>query len=148
MKKTLDEIINRSDYKNINEALKERCFKLARIIYKKMKELEVKTIEVNGDTYRRTSITSSVDTCHFLAVEKKHDAYYSQMLSLMQDYFEYYTGDFNAPINPATSKDFLRFLNNARSILDRLDEIETEKSSAIQQALDATEDLTKTGSHE
>lgn len=148
MKKTLDEIINRSDYKNINEALKERCFKLARIIFKKMKELDVKRVEVNGDIYSRASVTSRVDTYHFLAVEKKHDAYYSQMLSLMQDYFEYYTGDFNAPINPATSKDFLRFLNNARAILDRLDEIETDKVASIQQAIDATEDLMKEGSHD
>lgn len=139
--KTIDEIISRTDYINLNSALKNRCIKIARIIRSKMEDLDIDEISVNGRKYNIVKRhTYSGFSTEYLAVHCYID-YEEWDLSLEQTSFEYYTGDFHCAINPATSKLFLEFLNNAKAIFEQLDEIETSSVNAINEAMAATKDL-------
>lgn len=44
--KTLDEIVKRTDYKNLNSALDERVTELAITIHKKRKSSKLKSLEI------------------------------------------------------------------------------------------------------
>lgn len=123
--KTLDQIISR-------DALMNRVNELAELVRKKMNQLEEDKICLNSITLSvRTARANSGFSEEYLAIYE--DESYN---SLEHQFERYVAGDFTARIVPASSGAYLDFLNNARAILNALDELETEKAEAYQKALD------------
>lgn len=135
--KTLDEIISRDDYKRVNDALKNKVNELAKLVRKKMYQLDEEEIYLNGiELSICTERANSGFSTEYLAI-CEGESYNS----LEHQFGEYFAGDFCARIDPASSGAYLDFLNNARAIFNALDELETEKAEACQKALDEAKDL-------
>lgn len=144
--KTLDEIVNRNDYVRLNEALMDRVFELAQIVLEKMKELDVKYIDEFDLRIVKYSCNAGFSERHLCIVDQNFGEYeYENARSLEVSSSYYYCNDFNAWIQAASSKDRLNFLNNAKSILEYLDALETEKCNDIEEALSETANLVKQG---
>lgn len=122
--KTIDEIVARSDYKNLNEALNERVKEIAEIIRKKMYYLQIEEL----DDYRICQVKSrSGSSDDYLAIE-------DECLESSVDY--YYCNDLNCHVIGATYQEKLKFLNNSRNLFNLLDSIETKKCDEIKNALE------------
>ena len=135
--KTLDEIISRNDYERVNSALKNRVNELAEMARRKMNQLGKEEIYMNSILLSvRTARANSGFSEEYLAIYE--DESYN---SLEHQFERYVAGDFTARIVPASSGAYLDFLNNARAILNALDELETEKAEACQKALDEAKGL-------
>lgn len=128
MGKTIDQIINNEYYTRLNKALKDRSIEIAKIIRKEMNKLQINKI---GD---------------YKVCEVKGEEY----LGMLQDYGEgytslertescYYAGDFKCWIEAATTKQRIQFLNAARSIFDKIDEIKNKRCADIESVLADTE---------
>lgn len=146
--KTLDEIINRQDYVRVNKALAERASELAEKFSNKFEELcgswdsrktefPDKLIEVNGHKYcskwniYRDNFEKFTDGFRFVRVKDDPDDYGVLSYSLNRlDYGQ-----------EASHKDYVDFLNDAKDILAKLDELETEKVKSIEEALESVKDL-------
>lgn len=139
--KKIDEIIKRDDYVRLNDTLFDHTITIAYKIRKKMSNLEITNLSVEGCSVSICNRRSSVDTCSFLGIKEKVGMYEEYYNSLEHSRSEYYTGDFSCWIEKATYKQRLRFLNNARALFDELDRIETEKCDAITSAIEQTKDL-------
>lgn len=121
--KTIDEIVERSDYKNLNEALNERVKEIAEIIRKKMYYLQIEEL----DDYRICEVKSSGLSDDYLAIE-------DECLESSVDY--YFCNNFNCHVIAATYHQKLKFLNNSRNLFNLLDSIETKKCAEIKKALE------------
>ena len=126
--KTIDEIVARSDYKNLNEALNERVKEIAEIIRKKMYCLQIEEL----DYYRICEVKSrSGFSDDYLAIEDEY-----AFRSLESDGEYYFSNDFNCHVIGATYHQKLKFLNNSRNLFNLLDSIETKKCDEIKNALE------------
>lgn len=137
--KTLDEIINRQDYVRVNETLAKRAKELAPIFAKKFYELTGfawrKTneypeyaIEVNGNLYcAKVSKTVGVRIEEVRFVRFYDKTLYNEA-TLMRQYK--YTDLYNA-----THNEYVDFLNDAKDILAKLDETESELVKESEEAL-------------
>ena len=126
--KTIDEIVARSDYKNLNEALNERVKEIAEIIRKKMYYLQIEEL----DDYRICEVKSrSGFSDDYLAIE---DGYAFRSLESDGEY--YFCNDFNCHVFAASYQQKLEFLNNSRNLFNLLDSIETKKCDEIKNALE------------
>lgn len=151
MKKSLEEILSRQDYKNLTPALKERVEAIAKAIRRKMDELDLTDRIIPGNY-----IQDGVE--HSLGVQvKKVSAngcsdYYLALSSLYfadedNDGFSledvgrsyYYCNNYNALVRGVSYPAALKFLNASASIIRKLGEIETEQVKAVTAALAATE---------
>lgn len=126
--KTIDEIVARIDYKNLNEALNERVKEIAEIIRKKMNYLQIEEL---GD-YRICEVKSNCGCSDdYLAIEYEYS-----YRSLEADGEYYYCNDFNCKVCAASYHQKLDFLNSSKRLFDELDQIETKKCEEIKKALE------------
>ena len=126
--KTIDEIVNRNDYKSLNEALNERVKEIAEIIRKKMYCLQIEEL----DYYRICEVKSgSGSSDDYLAIG---DGY--AVRSLESDGEYYFCNDFNCKVIAASYEEKLGFLNYSRNLFNLLDSIETKKCDEIKKALE------------
>lgn len=148
--KTLDEIISRNDYERANSALIKRANELAEIIRGKMIQLGVKAVHTTvrrgnavctsaNIVLHRTPYYHNGEVCSlpynlcYKETEYDMDCYYD----LDEKDTDGNTGNNKVP----TNRMYIIFLNHVRNILAELDEIETEKVAACEQALAAVEGL-------
>ena len=139
--KTLDEIINNENYTKLNGALVERSIELAEKIREAMRSAEIEEI---GDYSIRTVRTHSGFSSTALYIEAAVDSNWGaipEYHSLETSESCYYTGDFNCWIEAAKGKDRLKFLNDAKSILEEIDKIKQKRMSEVENALKVVEDL-------
>lgn len=126
--KTIDEIVNRNDYKSLNQSLNDRVKEISKIIRKKMYELEITEL----DDYRICEVKSrSGFSDDYLAIDDEY-----AFGSLESDGEYYFCNDFNCHVNAATYHQKLKFLNNSRNLFNLLDSIETKKCDEIKNALE------------
>ena len=126
--KTIDEIVNRNDYKSLNEALNERVKEIAEIIRKKMYCLQIEEL----DYYRICEVKSrSGFSDDYLAIG---DGYAFRSLESDGEYF--FCNDFNCKVIAASYEEKLGFLNYSRNLFNLLDSIETKKCDEIKKALE------------
>ena len=126
--KTIDEIVARSDYKNLNEALNERVKEIAEIIRKKMYYLQIEGL----DDYRICEVKSNSGySDDYLAIL---DEYADRSLEADGGY--YFCNDFNCHVCAASYHQKLDFLNSSKRLFEELDEIETKKCEEIKKALE------------
>ena len=126
--KTIDEIVARSDYKNLNEALNERVKEIAEIIRKKMYYLQIEEL----DYYRICEVKSrSGFSDDYLAIG---DGYAFRSLESDGEY--YFCNDFNCHVIAASYHQRLNFLNSSKRLFEELDEIENKKCEEIKKALE------------
>ncbi|CDD32341.1 unknown [Bacteroides sp. CAG:714] len=130
--KTLDEILKRDDYSRLSERLKERVEELAKKIRIKMYQLDLDSL---GDIHIRTVTSHRCGYSEdFLATNEGHD-----LESVNRSY--YYCNDYSLYVKGASNKEALGFLNRIKQYIETLDEIETEKSQAIEKALEENRDI-------
>lgn len=154
MKKSLEEILSRQDYRNLTPALKERVEAVAKAIRLKMDELDltdrcipgqyiqdgkkyslavqIKKVSANGysDTY--LALTS----LYFISGDEDNDG--CSLEDVGRSY--YFCGNYNALVKGVSYPTALKFLNASASIIERLGEIETEQVEQVTAALAATKD--------
>ena len=139
--KTLDQIINDGNYNRLNGALVERSKELAKKIRIAMRSAEITEI---GDYSILTvkSYSGFSDTALYIRCECDFDGYpETEYRSLEQSTSSYFAGDFNCWVVAAKGRDRLKFLNDARSILDAIDAIKAERIANVEQALIVAEPL-------
>ena len=132
--KTLQQIIERDDYKRLSRNLANKVEDLANIVIKKMEELEIEEL---GDLSLVTK-SASYYTHKYLVIKK--DYYYqSGVLNVCRnsDYGGgrpgfYYAGDYSKWVDFATNEEALYFLNNFKKYMELLDEIESKKVAEIE----------------
>lgn len=127
--KTLDEIINNENYERLNGALVERSVELAEKIRKAMHSPEITRI---GDYSIRTVTSSSgfSDTALY---------YVNRSLEAIEN--RYFCNDFNCWIEAANGKDRLKFLNDAKYIVNEIETIKQERMKEVENALNAVDGL-------
>ena len=132
--KTLDEIINRQDYKKLNGALVARSIELAEKIRQAFYSAEIERI---GDYKIITVKSRSGYSYTSLCIFTEKDEY----RSLEDSETRYFAGDYNCKILSARGCDRLKFLNCARTILDEIDAIKEERIDDMKKALEASAQL-------
>lgn len=133
MAKTMAEILERDDYKNLVPSLKERSVEIAEKVMKKMIGLN---LEGWGD-YRICKVKSHSDSDVYLGMRDGDYAY----VSLTESKSYYYCNDFNCWVEAANNKMRLEFLNGAKQLLKELDEYETDLCEKVQKTLEEVKDL-------
>ena len=139
--KTLDEIINNENYKRLNRALIDRSIELATKIHEAMRSAEITEI---GDYSIRTvkSHSGYSDTSLYILAQTESDyETYPEYRSLEDRTSRYYCNDFNCWIEAAKGKDRLKFLNDAKSILNEIYTIKQERIANVEKALKEVESL-------
>lgn len=132
--KSLQEIINRNDYKNMNKALINRAIEVANIIREKMQYLDMD----NGEDYSfeneiRDEIRLSVRSVYARSLNYSEEHLYISVrgvygyesFALDTDKSYCVAGDFTARVRRASYNQFCKFLNFANLVLQQLDEQET-----------------------
>ena len=127
--KTLDEIINNENYERLNGALIKRSVELAEKIRKAMNSPEITRI---GDYSIRTVSSSSgfSDTALY---------YVNRSLEAIEN--RYFCNDFNCWIEAANGKDRIKFLNDAKDIINEIETIKQKRMKEVENALNATDGL-------
>lgn len=138
--KTIDEIINNAPYERLNGALIDRSKELAEKLRLAMDSAEIKEI---GDYSIRTVRTHSgfSDTSLYIEVETDGPYNYPEHRCLEKTISSYYTGDFNCWIEAAEGRDRLKFLNDALSILEEIQDIKQKRMTDVEKALKTVENL-------
>ena len=148
MEKTIDEIINRDDYARLTKALKDRTEEIAVKVRRKMNDLDLDEIYIEGMTLIVKEYSADHGQYHFdnLSIKQycavDYDGGYDEYLSLEDINESYYAyDDFNCKIEGASTKQALKFLNSAKKIFEYLDEIETQQVNEVNKALEETKDM-------
>ena len=146
--KSIDEIINRDDYTRLTKTLKDRTEEIAVKVRRKMNDLDLDTIKVDGLTLTVKKYSANQGQYHFdnLSIKRyctvDYDGGYYEYLSLEDINESYYAyDDFKCKIEGATAKQALKFLNAAKKIFENLDEIETQQVNDVTKALEETKDM-------
>lgn len=154
VKKSLDNILARNDYKRLTETLKERVKYIAKAIRLKMEELDIPKddehfflgeIQVNKVKVAVKTIHSeSFGDYNFLAIKRVSNDYnipntWASLEDIEHSY--YYCGDFNKWVEGANNKEGLAFLNVAAEIIEGLGEVEKSQVAEINKALDNTKNF-------
>lgn len=139
--KTLDEIINNENYERINGALVERSIELAKKIRNAMLSTELTKIgDYSIQTVRSNSGFSYTALYIEVTIETEYEyATYHRCLESTKSY--YFCNDFDCRIEAAKGSDRLKFLNDARSIIDKIDNIKQRRVDDVEKALKSVEDL-------
>ena len=150
--KSLQEIINRNDYVNANKALVSRASEIAVLIRNKMEELDFE----EGEVFRFGSKDNEIRLS--LAVFRERSLNYSEVhLCYYQSYSYGYAENLaldiersynlncgtGTSIKRATYKQFCHFLNMANTILQELDETETQLVEQGKKALENSVEIAK-----
>ena len=146
--KSIDEIINRDDYARLTKTMKNRTEEIAVKVRRKMNDLDLDTIKVDGLTLTVKKYSANQGQYHFdnLSIKRyctvDYDGGYYEYLSLEDINESYYAyDDFKCKIEGATAKQALKFLNAAKKIFENLDEIETQQVNDVTKALEETKDM-------
>ena len=146
--KSIDEIINRDDYARLTKALKDRTEEIAVKVRRKMNDLDLDEIYIEGMTLIVKEYSADHGQYHFdnLSIKQycavDYDGGYDEYLSLEDINESYYAyDDFNCKIEGASTKQALKFLNSAKKIFEYLDEIETQQVNDVNKALEETKDM-------
>lgn len=132
--KTLDEIINNENYERLNGALVERSVELAEKIREAMRSAEITEL---GDYSIRTVSSHSgfSDTSLYIEVGE------TEYRCLETSESRYLMNDFNCWIKAAKGKDRLKFLNDAKYILNDIEAIKQKRMKEVENALNAVDGL-------
>ena len=148
MVKTIDEILKRDDYARLTKALKDRTEEIAVKVRRKMNDLDLDEIYIEGMTLIVKEYSADHGQYHFdnLSIKQycavDYDGGYDEYLSLEDINESYYAyDDFNCKIEGASTKQALKFLNAAKKIFENLDEIETQQVNDVNKALEETKDM-------
>ena len=148
MVKTIDEIINRDDYARLTKTMKDRTEEIAVKVRRKMNDLDLDEIYIEGLTLIVKEYSADHGQYHFdnLSIKQycavDYDGGYDEYLSLEDINESYYAyDDFKCKIEGATAKQALKFLNSAKKIFENLDEIETQQVNDVNKALEETKDM-------
>ena len=148
MEKTIDEILKRDDYARLTKTLKTRTEEIAVKVRRKMNDLDLDEIYIEGMTLIVKEYSADHGQYHFdnLSIKQycavDYDGGYDEYLSLEDINESYYAyDDFNCKIEGASTKQALKFLNAAKKIFENLDEIETQQVNDVNKALEETKDM-------
>ena len=139
--KTLDEIINNENYERLNGALVYRSIELAEKIRNAMYSAELTEI---GDYSIRTVRSNSgfSDTALYILAKIDNDSEYETCYRNLETMTSrYFCNDFHCWIEAAKGCDRLKFLNEARSVIDEIDSIKQRRADEVEKALKSVEDL-------
>ena len=139
--KTLDEIINNENYEKLNGALIERSVELAEKIRKAMRSAEV--TEIGDYSIRTVSSYSGFSDTSLYVVAEVGDELGSKLeyRSLEATKSKYFCGDFSCWITSAKGKDRLKFLNDAKSLLEKIEDIKQKRMEEVEIALNEVNGL-------
>lgn len=148
MKKTVEEIMKRNDYVRLTENLVERVEEIAVKVRRKMQDLDLDEIYIEGLTLIVKEYSADQGQYYFNNLSIKqycavdYDGGYDEYLSIEDINKSYYAyNDYKCRITGASNKQALKFLNAAKKIFEYLDEIETQQVNDINKALEETKDL-------
>ena len=148
MVKTIDEILKRDDYARLTKTLKDRTEEIAVKVRRKMNDLDLDTIKVDGLTLTVKKYSADYGQYHSdkLSIERhcvyNYNEEYNEYVSLEDINESYYlAGDYKCWITGASNKEALKFLNSAKKIFEYLDEIETQQVNDVTKALEETKDM-------
>lgn len=138
--KTLDELIERNDYKVVNARLRKRCAELGEKLLKACQLIELDEEE----EFQLGRLTFSIRTlkprCGFTEdIIFLHDGEERYAINRVLSY--YFCNDYNYYVNAAPSKVFLRFLNNAKFVFADLEAAQNNVMKDMIKALADTEEL-------
>ena len=147
--KSIDEIINRDDYTRLTKTLKVRTEEIAVKVRRKMNDLDLDKIDIDGLTLTVKKYSADYGQYHSdkLSIERPcidddYDREYTEYLSLEDINESYYlAGDYKCRITGASNKDALKFLNSAKKIFEYLDDTESEQVNDVTKALEETKDM-------
>jgi hypothetical protein len=139
--KTLDQIINNENYTRLNGALIDRSVELAEKIRKAMSSAKIKDIGDYSIRTVRSNSGFSNTALYISSVIEDEYGYHNFYLSLETTDSDYFCNDFNCYIRAAKGHDRLKFLNDAKWILEEIDKIKEERVKKIEAALEATKEL-------
>lgn len=146
--KSIDEIINRDDYARLTKALKNRTEEIAVKVRRKMQDLDLDEMIINGFKIVVKKYSANQGQYHFdnLSIKRycpvDYNGGYYEYLSLEDINETYYAyDDFKCKIEGATAKQALKFLNSAKKIFSYLDEIETQQVNDVTKVLEETKDM-------
>lgn len=118
--KTLDELIERKDYKVVNARLRKRCAELGEKLLKACQLIELdeeEEFQLGGLTF---SIRTLKPRCGFTEdIIYLHDG--EERYAINRELSYYFCNDYNYYVNAAPSKIFLHFLNNAKDVFADLE---------------------------
>ena len=148
MVKTIDEILKRDDYARLTKTLKDRTEEIAVKVRRKMNDLDLDTIKVDGLTLIVKEYSADHGQYHFdnLSI-KRHciDDYneesdeYVSLEDVNKSYYAY--DDYYCKVEGASNKEALKFLNSAKNIFEYLDDTESEQVNDVTKALEETKDM-------
>lgn len=146
--KSIDEILNRDDYARLTKALKDRTEEIAVKVRRKMQDLDLDEMIINGFKIVVKKYSANQGQYHFdnLAIKQyctvDYDGGYYEYLSLEDINESYYAyDDFKCRITGASNKQALKFLNAAKKIFEYLDDTESEQVNDVTKALEETKDM-------
>jgi len=135
--KTIDEIINNENYKRLNGALVDRSIEIAGKIREAMQSAEIKEVgDYSIQTVRSRSGFSTTDL-YVLAECDDYPVYHC----LEIENSKHFANDFNCWMQKATGKERLKFLNDAKSVLEEIEAIKQKRMEDVEDALKAVEGL-------
>lgn len=138
--KTLDEIINNAPYEKLNGSLIDRSIELAKKIRLAMTSAEITEI---GDYSIHTVRSHSGHSDTSLYIEAESDGFsdYPDYRCLEWTRSHYFVGDIDCWVDAAKGRDRLKFLNDARSILEEIEAIKQKRMTDVELALKTVENL-------
>lgn len=138
--KTLEELIERNDYKVVNSRLRKRCVELAEKLLKAAKLIgldEEEQFILGGLTF---TIRTLKPRCGFS--EDVIYLHYNGVMEVINREMSYYfCNDFNFFVNSASSRAFLEFLNNAKKVFADLESVQDAQIKEMSKAIEEAEAL-------
>lgn len=146
--KSITEIMERDDYARLTKTLKDRTEEIAVKVRRKMNDLDLDEIIINGFKIVVKKYSADYGQYHFdnLSIKQycsvDYDGGYYEYLSLEDINESYYAyDDFKCKIEGASNKQALKFLNSAKKIFEYLDDTESEQVNDVNKALEETKDM-------
>lgn len=140
--KTLDEIINNENYERLNWALVERSVELAEKIREAMRSAEITEIGDYSIRIVRSGRCGYSDTSLYVVAKVGNEwGCELEHRNLETTESKYFCGDFDCWIDAAKGKDRLKFLNDAKSILEKIESIKQKRMKEVENALNAVDGL-------
>lgn len=138
--KTLEELIERNDYKVVNSRLRKRCVELAEKLLKAAKLIgldEEEQFILGGLTF---TIRTLKPRCGFSEdVICLH--YNGEMEVINREMSYYFCNDYNFYVKSASSRAFLEFLNNAKKVFADLESVQDAQIKEMSKAIEEAEAL-------
>lgn len=136
--KTLEELIERNDYKVVNARLRKRCAELGEKLLKACQLIELdeeEEFQLGGITF---SIRTLKPRCGFTEdIIYLHDGEDRYAINRVLSY--YFCNDYNYYVNAAPSRVFLHFLNKAKFVFADLEAAQNDIVKEMTKSLQETE---------